>query len=471
MSGSRNPAMHCNGSCASGTERGLLKTYDDMTLSNRRILASVFALALAGCAQQRTLSSPDAERILDAAAHSLPSSYRSPADAPIAVRAEKINQDYSSINAQVLSDASIVDSTFVAAFDPNMPVTRLESSWTQQRIRSDEGWRIGDSISTSGMWGSSVRFGGVQYGTRPNLRQDLIAAPNLGAVGMAVLPSAADAFFTAAGASQAAFARSRLSIEGDVDVVAPNSLSFVAKDQWGRAQAISARLIAPIQLAGDGCNQFSIGLGRVRQDYGIVSNEYGATFASSTVTCGVPLGFTVEGHGEYLAEGVTAVGFGLMRKVGPLGLASITLASSKADVGSGWLARFGFDHENELFNLMVRTRLQSREFREVGSLAVRDPLMERALASLGVRVRDNSNLAVTYATQTTWAREEVNLIALSQSLTLGRTAVSMSAGHSLLREEDSSLFISFTRPFGFYAPTRQSTLDALEQSLLNGAAN
>jgi outer membrane usher protein FimD/PapC len=155
-------------------------------------------------------------------------------------------------------------------------------------------------------------------------------------------------------------------------------------------------------------------------------------FANATVACSAPLGFTVEGHGEYLADDVAALGFGLARRVGPLGTASFAMAQSRAVAGEeGWLARVGFEHRNDLFSVALRKRMQSREFREAGALALADPIMERELASLGVNVAKRANLSLAYATQTTWNEARTNLIAVQQSLGVGRGSLSMSAGHSL----------------------------------------
>lgn len=207
----------------------------------------------------------------------------------------------------------------------------------------------------------------------------------------------------------------------------------------------------------------------MRRDYAITSNEYGPAFANTTVTCGAPLGFTIEGHGEYLADEVTALGLGVARRVGPLGTASFAYASSRAADGTGWLARFGFEHQNEVFSIAVRSRMQSREFREVGSVALSDPIMQRELASVGVNVAEGANLSLAYATQTTWARERMNLIALQQSMSVGRGSLSMSAGHSLEDNFGSSVFISYKRPLGFIRTTR-SVIQEFDPILLDSAS-
>ena len=169
----------------------------------------------------------------------------------------------------------------------------------------------------------------------------------------------------------------------------------------------------------------------------------------------MPLGFTVEGHGEYLDDDVAALGVGLARQVGPLGTASAAFASSRTVAGNaGWLARFGFEHTNELFNVALRSQIQSREFRDIGGVVLSDPVMQRDLASVGLNVTDRTNLSLAYATQTTWERVRVDVIALKQSVSVGRGALSMSAGHSFSENFGSSLFISYRRPLGVSTPAR-----------------
>jgi outer membrane usher protein FimD/PapC len=350
----------------------------------------------------------------------------------VAVHASKLTPEHSSFNARVLSDAVKVEHSFAASLDPGVePLTRLESAYTQQLgSESAPHIRVGDTVSTAGMWGSTVRYGGMQFGTRTGARADVIANSELANPGLAVLPTIEESLFASLGARNTDLA------EQDV-------------------AAVAAPTIASTRLVPAGCSDFSVGLGKVRRDYALLSNEYGPLFANTTVACAVPLGFTIEGHGEYLEDDVAALGVGLARQVGPLGTASAAFASSRTVAGSsGWLARFGFEHTNELFNVALRSQIQSREFRDIGAAVLSDPVMQRDLASVGLNVTDRTNLSLAYATQTTWERVRVDVIALKQSVSVGRGALSMSAGHSFSENFGSSLFLSYKRPFGLSTPAR-----------------
>lgn len=397
-----------------------------MNFSRQVIVSTVLAAALGACAS-------------------------APANRPVAVNAGTLTPEYSSFNARVLSDAVAVDHTFVASLDPEMePLTRLQSSYTHSIGGDDENLRLGDTVSSAGMWGSSVRYGGMQFGTRSGgeaARADVIASTQLATSGLAVLPTVADALFASVGDPGTSLSQQNLAIDRSLRG-GSDAWDLVARDSLGRSESIDAPIIANTSLAQAGCSDFSMGIGKVRRDYAITSNEYGPLFANTTVTCGAPLGFTVEGHGEYLADEVAALGLGVARQVGVLGTASVAFASSRAEAGAGWLARVGFEHQNSIFNIMLRSRIQSREFREIGSISLEDPIMQRDLASVGVNIAEGSNLSLAYATQTTWTRERMNLIALKQSMSLGRGSLSMSAGHSLEDNFGSSLFISYKRPLG-----------------------
>lgn len=386
---------------------------------------------------------------------------------PIAVKADTVTPEYSSINARVLSEAAAIDHTFVASLDPNVEtLTRLESAYTQDLGDDQETLRVGDAVSSVGMWGSSVRYGGMQFGTRTQTRGDVITSTRLATTGLAVLPTVADALFASADSS-AALSQQSLSVDRSIRGGGSGAWSLVAEDALGRSESIAAPMIASTRLIERGCSDFSVGFGKVRRDYALTSNEYGPLFANSTVACGAPLGFTVEGHGEYLADQVAAVGVGVARQLGPVGTASLAFASSRAEAGSGWLARFGFEHQNPYFNIMLRSRLQSREFREIGSVSLADTVMQRDLASVGVNVTEGSNLSLAYATQTTWTRQRTNLLALKQSMNVGRGALSMSAGHSLEDNFGSSLFVSYKRPFGAARRPASAVVEELDLGLLN----
>ena len=387
----------------------------------------------------------------------------------VEVDAKKISVERSTFVAQAATANAIIEHAFMTPLDPTLASpTRLESSITQELGERGERLRVGDAVSSVGMWGTPVRFGGVQFG-RTRVREDVLRLPELATSGIAVLPTTADALFASLDTDSPLRAHA-VSVDYSVQAFTGASVGLTAHDALGRSEQISAPIIERVRLVEDGCEDFSFGVGRVRQDYAIESNEYGPLFANTTVACSTPLGFTIEGHGEYLADDVAALGLGLARKLGSFGTASLAFASSQSELGSGWLARVGFEHSNPWFSVAVRSRMQSREFREINSLTVSDPIMHRDLASVGFQVAEKASLSLAYATQTTWSRERASLVAVRQDVSLGKGSLSLSAGHSPTENIGSSLFISYRRPFGAEprdtSKVRELDLDLLEPPLM-----
>ena len=102
-------------------------------------------------------------------------------------------------------------------------------------------------------------------------------------------------------------------------------------------------------------------------------------------------------------------------------------------------------------------------------MALTDPIMQRDLASVGLSVAERANLSLAYATQTTWAQQRINLVAIQQSVGVGRGSLAMSAGHSLEDNFGSSVFISYKRPLGVIRRSR-SEIQEFDPVLLDSVS-
>lgn len=416
-----------------------------MTLRPGIFFIPPLLICLAGCVSpaQQPDSLPSPVAIQGKAA--------APAPAPVFLTTERIKADESLFRTTVATESDIVKSSFTTSKNASIPeVTRLESSWTRQLDNGESHLRLGDAISVPGAEGNPVRFAGVQLGTGSGLREDVVPITRLATPGIATLPSSVDALLSSAGATDTPLARQGLVLDGKVQVAGSNSVSFVTRDSLGRTLKVTQPLLTEIKLTERGCGDYAVDLGRVREDFALTSNSYGQWFANTRVLCGIPLGFTVEGHGEYLDRQGGTVGVGLARQLNSIGTASVGLASSRDLEDSGWLARFSFEHTNSLFDLNVRTLVQSAGFRRVGSIPTADPAARSTVASLGMKTGQTSDIAVVYATESTQADVEAALIALTQRMRLSAfNSLTMTAGRSLAATANiMSVYLSFTRAFG-----------------------
>jgi outer membrane usher protein len=375
----------------------------------------------------------------------------------LSYRYDKASPQLTVFNSKIAGKADSLSTTFAGSGNPQTPVlTRLESTWSRTLGDSNLGLRVGDVVSSPGSWGSAVRIGGVQVGsggTKSELstRSDLIATPRLGASGVAVLPATADLLTsnwraptttTAVAPAQPFIATSLPNASG------AGIVNMTVTDVLGRSQSIAQPLYPQISLLDRGRLAYSVEMGRAREDFGLASNQYGPWFASTTVRYGMTRQLTVEGHAAQLDGDGSVMGLDLANRFGQWGVVSATVASSRDHQEGGWLARVGFEHSGPAISLAWRTILQSPGFREIGTPYDIEPLRQRNLAGVAVKMGGLGNLSLTGATQTYVDNFRGEVLALSHSLPLGPLGLlSTAAGYSPLQNNSSAVFVSFSHPF------------------------
>ncbi len=377
-------------------------------------------------------------------------------DGPV-LSAQQFSQSGSSWDARLTTVGGRLSTTAIASLDSETDsLLRLESTWTREFDDSSHQVRLGDAVSNPGDWGSAVRFAGVQFGTAFALRSDLIAANRLALAGVAIVPSTIDAVLAANRSLETGLSRHGLSLEKSVAIVDANSVSFTARDSAGRTQSFSQPLVAKRDKAPVGCKSFSMGIGRARRDYAIASNSYGPWFANTTVLCATDSGLEIEAHGEYLQEDLGIVGVEVTHPVGAIGDASVAVASSQNvssqyvnsqnEGGAGWLLRVGLHHSDQRFEMNLRARLQSQEFRELGAQIETDSVAQRLLASVGAKLSDRNSVAIMYTNETTYALRHTDILAMKQTIQLSKTAVlSLVANRVVSEQGDASIKLSYSR--------------------------
>ncbi|MET0291634.1 MAG: hypothetical protein ABW136_04660 [Steroidobacteraceae bacterium] len=370
------------------------------------------------------------------------------ADEEIKVTHKVLSRSTSALDAAVVSGSTRLESTAVASVrSQDASLVRLESAWSFSPESSRNQFKLGDSTSDAGSWGSAVRFAGLQIGTGLEMRQDVLFAPRLALSGTAIVPTAADAMLGAANAPAAGFSQRGLST-GRVTPGA-NGLSFTARDAAGRSTSVSRSLTSKVRAVEDGCRAYSLSVGRVRVNYGLEESDYGQIFANTTVACGLGNGRSFEAHGEYLAGDSTLAGVTLTQPVGNA-TASIAAAKSENLQGEGWAMQMGLQRELSRVAVGLQAHVQTPDYRELGRSAVEDAISQRMLASIATRFNDRTVLALAYAMQRTSDLERTDVVGLTQTLKF-RTGgqVSLGAQHSVNDQKYSSVNVSFARALSY----------------------
>jgi outer membrane usher protein len=371
------------------------------------------------------------------------------ADEQVQLTHKTLSRTVSSLDASLSTDTIKLESTAIASLRPrDTSLVRLESAWTWQPEESPLRLKLGDTTSNPGEWGSAVRFAGLQFGTPFEMRQDLLYAPRLALAGPGVVPTAADALLGTARPAGSSLAERGLST-GRLTPGA-NGLAFTARDAAGRSTTLNKALLAGPRVQGQGCNTYSLSVGRVRENYGLQETQYGPWYANTNVACGLGGGARVEAHGEFMQGEAALAGLSLSQALGVLGTASVAATASEHNRGNGYALQMGLQRELDRLALGLQARVQTPDYRELGREPVADAVAQRMLASIATRFNDRSMLALAYAMQRTAGLERTDVVGVTQTVRF-RTggSVSIGANRAVNDQKYSSINLSFARALSY----------------------
>jgi outer membrane usher protein len=332
---------------------------------------------------------------------------------------DRWSEDYSVFHLSVADDFGVVGSGFAASDDPRLrPLTRLDSAWSVTSPLSPYPLRIGDGVSSAGMWMQPARMGGIQIGSYQPAPPEVSAPPSLimepyepigpaGPTGPTTTTRYMDHLRALMGLQQ----------EG-----------FMSPGQGG----------------------FSLETGRLRENFEVRSDDYGPWLASGTYRYGVSDITTLDGEVAQIAGQQSYLGVGVLEGLGPRGALSAGIAGSRDSESSGWLAKVGADYSHDRFRIAIRSDVQSPGFQDVGDTAFTESLRQRTLASAGIDFGSLGRVSVASASETHLDDSRRDIVAVSHSMPFGGGGiVSTAAAYSPGQVGTSALLLSFTYPFAY----------------------
>lgn len=330
--------------------------------------------------------------------------------------------------------------------DSGRRLTRLETTWTLDNPDRLASLRIGDAITRAGMWGQSVRFGGVQYATNFLTQPGLVTLPLQGVTGQAVLPSTVDVYVNNALTSSRQVAPGPFSIDNVPVVTGQGDVRVVVRDALGREQVITQPFYASPTLLAVGVQDFSYELGAVRRNFGIASNDYGSWFAGATHRMGFSERLTGEVHATVQANQQTA-GVGAVLLVPAFGVFNASVAASHGRATSGELVALGFERTGKLVNFGARVQVASANFVQLGQDP--PPAPPRLLASVnaGVPLGHLGSLGMALVTQDD-RTTKIQLMSASYNGSLGAFGFLNISLSKAFKGAGTSVGVSWSLPLG-----------------------
>jgi outer membrane usher protein len=301
----------------------------------------------------------------------------------------------------------------------NQPL-RLDTFWSIEDPARMTTLRIGDSLGRSGLWGRTVRYGGIQWATDFGLAPYFTTFPLPAISGDAVQPSTLDVFVGET-------LRGRQEIEPgpfelqEVPVLSgAGEVQVVMRDLLGRETVITQPYYTSPRLLRAGLTDTALEAGWLRRDYGITSLEYGDFFGAMTLRRGLSDDLTGEVRIEGQAGRASFGGSGLWL-LGDLVLASGTLAYGRGALDQGAMAIVGLErHVPRRYGLALRTQLSESGFAQLGDAPGFLPPRRRDFASASVQPHDSGTVAVAWTQDDRRDGPDISVLSATYRLRIAR---------------------------------------------------
>ncbi|MCU4332831.1 fimbria/pilus outer membrane usher protein [Acinetobacter pittii] len=234
---------------------------------------------------------------------------------------------------------------------------RLESKWQYVDPENIRIYTLGDFISNSPDWGSSVRLAGFQWSSAYSQRGDIVTSALPQFSGSAALPSTLDLYVN----QQKIY--SGLVPSGPFDIkqlpfISGNEVTLVTTDATGQQSITKKPYYFSSKILAKGINEFSVDVGVPRYNYGLYSNDYDdATFASGAIRYGYSNSLTLSGGAEASTDGLSNLGTGFAKNVLGIGVINADIAASQYKDENGYSALLGLEgriSKNISFNTSYR---------------------------------------------------------------------------------------------------------------------
>lgn len=248
---------------------------------------------------------------------------------------------------------------------------RYDTWWSYEDENRVLSWRVGDLVTDSLGWNSSVRLGGIQLARDFSVRPDLVTWPLPSFAGQAAVPSTVDLFVNGYRTSSNQVQPGPWSMTNMPFVNGAGEAVVVTTDAVGRRVTTALPFYVSSDLLKPGLADFSFSAGALRNNYGIKNFDYDGAAVSGSYRYGLTDWLTLETHGEgadQLAQG----GGGAQIRLGAFGVVNGALAQSRMDGSSGTQQSWGYQYNNRWFSLGTQHTIRSADYADLATWGVRN---------------------------------------------------------------------------------------------------
>ena len=323
---------------------------------------------------------------------------------------------------------------------------RLDTQWSRSWPERMLTLRVGDTLSSAVGFSRATRIGGIQLGSNFALQPYLVTTPVPVLLGSAVLPSQLDLYVNGMRQYNGQVPAGPFQLNTLPSISGAGNAQVVLTDAFGRTTLLSFSLYGSQALLKKGLSSWSVELGRVRQNYGLKSNDYvGDPMLSGSWRHGLSDTFTVEAHGEATKGLVNAGAGGAWLLPAQAGVLTGALAHSSGSGRSGSLLNLGYQWNNRRFHVGFNATRTQPGYRDVAALHGSLPARASGSATVGVNTERAGSFTLSYAYLDYPGQPRSRYASAGWFKSLGRSAtLSATLNQDLVERRRYSAFLSLS---------------------------
>lgn len=324
---------------------------------------------------------------------------------------------------------------------------RLETTFTKDLPETNRTLRLGDASTRAGMWGSSVYFGGVQWGSNFALTPGFISQPTPALRGISTTPSTVELYVNDVLRQVSTVPTGPFAIDNFPALTGSGNARLVVRDLLGRETVITQAFFTSGQLLATGLSDWSVEAGRLRLDLGTASGHYGNGFASGTWRYGVNDKLTLESRAE-LTRKNQVLGGGVVVGL-PLQILGKTalVASREQSLGAGHRWLLGLERQSLRTGVYLQAQGSSINFRQLGQDAAALPTKLQVAGNVSYATENIGSFGLGFASLSRFDAAQVFTVSANYSIRVGgNSSLSLTASRAAAGASGTSVGATLVVP-------------------------
>jgi outer membrane usher protein len=278
----------------------------------------------------------------------------------------------------------------------NMAIIRLDSSYVYSDPDAGRRYHLGDFITGGLTWTRPVRLGGAQITADFSMRPDLVTFPLPVVSGTVAVPSTVDVLVNSTKLLSQQVPPGPFQVSQIPVVSGAGTITMKVTNVLGQQITTVLPYYTSANLLAPGLQTYTVEIGRVRRNYGMVSNDYGNLAGFATYRRGIATNLTLETHAEGTAHQYM-VGGGLVINLFDFGVANVSAADSAGAGKPGAQISFGMQRLGRVFSFGANASFANHNFRDVAAMSG-DPVPRRQIsANAGLSLGRYGSFGLAYA--------------------------------------------------------------------------